>query len=498
MTTESVQHLDYQTLQAVVRGAAAAIRLRAKLQPAAGRGTKVFPPTYAGGVYATEKRRIGKSVVECVLLDSVQSQANRLEQALLQAHRDGKLSFPLLSVEFPAELPDIGAVTTLDAPHRIFDAILRDSEVTVNGQDRPIPFRSQLKAEGKKDTSTISAEGKAISQANVRNATSLFELCPTALIFGAWDSTGAAGGLGNKFARALVSEIVGVGAVYGVRTASRIDPLGITGGKIFEDVNGDWTPNDDGNTKKVKVKKDKEEVEEPVPFARKKSSEDAGKPSEINHSNVTPDIVRYAKADSNTSDILRGREVNVNYSVSTEEGEVSQRGLFRTGDTSIREKFPRPGGVTVEYAEQTTVLSLAALRRLRFPAKPGKPSNTEADHAARTVLAALALAAVAHQIDPPDYFLRSNCQLVLKSEPVFKIVFSASKTEKFTLTASQADEIFKQAVQEWKESWKAANPPTKPDEEVEYPWREAGMTLKPMQKLVDLVRRSRELGGGEG
>ncbi|MEO2089489.1 MAG: type I-U CRISPR-associated RAMP protein Csb1/Cas7u, partial [Gemmataceae bacterium] len=514
---EPVPLLDYEQLRNAVCGtdkspAAAAIRLRAKLQPAGGRGTKVFPPTYAGGVYATEKRRIGERVVECVLLDSVQSQANRLEQALLQAYRDGKLSFPLLSVEFPADLPDIGSVTTLDAPHRIFDAILRDSEVAVNGQDMPTPFRSQLKAEGKKDTSKISAEGEAISKANVRNATPLFELCPTALIFGAWDSTGAAGGLGNKFARALVSEIVGVGAVYGVRTASRIDPLGITGGKIFEDVNGDWTPNDDNNTKKVKVKRDKEEVEEPVPFARKKSSDDAGKPSEINHSNVTPDIVRYAKADSNTPDILRGREVNINYSVSTEEGQVAQRGLFRTGDTSIREKFPRPGGATVEYAEQTTVLSLAALRRLRFPApqttstdnnpeqvkqdgpegineasaeakpieidlekaKQERKLRAEVDFEARTVLAALALAAVAHQIDPPDYFLRSNCQLVLKSDPVFKIVFSASRTEKFTLTAPQADAIFEKAVRAWKAAWKAAYAPMEPDDAVKYPWREAG------------------------
>jgi CRISPR-associated protein Csb1 len=517
MATVPVQPLDFKTVRAAVRGAAAAIRLRARLQPAGGRGTKVFPPTYAGGVYATEKRRIGEKVVECVLLDSVQSQANRLEQALLQAYRDEKLLFPLLSVEFPENLPDIGEVTTLDAPHRIFDAILRDSEVTGNGQDTPIPFRSQLKAGRKKDTSKISVEGEAISKANVRNATPLFELCPTALVFGAWDSTGAAGGLGNKFARALVSEIIGVGAVYGVRTASRIDPLGISRIEIFETANGDWTAIKD-EAKKEKVKKDNKETEEAVPFARKESSKDKGRPSEINHSNLPPDIVRYDESDSNTSDILRGREVDIKYSVSTEEGEVAQRGLFRTSDTSIREKFPRPGGVTIEYAEQTTVLSLAALRRLRFPAstevsvkteEPTKTGNradsktdhaarSEADHAARTVLAALALAAVAHQIDPPDYFLRSNCQLVLKADPVFKIVFSASKTEKFTLTASEADEIFKQAVQEWKAAWKAAYAPGKPDNEVKYPWREAKMTLKPKQALVDLVRRSRELGGGEG
>jgi len=32
----------------------AAIRYRARLQPAGGPGDKVFPPTYAGGIYAIE------------------------------------------------------------------------------------------------------------------------------------------------------------------------------------------------------------------------------------------------------------------------------------------------------------------------------------------------------------------------------------------------------------------------------------------------------------
>jgi hypothetical protein len=49
------------------------------------------------------------------------------------------------------------------------------------------------------------------------------------------------------------------------------------------------------------------------------------------------------------------------------------------------------GGFTIDYAEQTTVLSLPALRRLRFPVKPGEKSTTESDNAARTYLAALGL-----------------------------------------------------------------------------------------------------------
>jgi CRISPR-associated protein Csb1 len=466
----NVKPLTLDQLKQAVHGAAAAARLRVKLQSAGGAGTKVFPPTYAGGVYATEKRLIDGQPVECVLLDSVQSQANRLEQALLQAYRAGKMKFPLIAVKFPPEVPGVGddnEVTTLDAPHRIFDAILRDSE-----RDKK-PFRAQLKAGGARDKSKISSEGESIALANARYASPLLELCPTALVFGAWDSTGAAGGLGNKFARAIVSEIVGVNAVYGVRTASRLDPLGITGGKIYADANGDWTVNE--------VKDEKGEKE--VLFARKDGSKDKGKPSEINHSNVTPDIVRYDDANANTPDIMRGAQVSVSYNLNTEDGEVSQRGHFRTAETSIRKGDIRPGGVTVAYAEQTTVLSLAALRRLRFPVKPGEASNSDADLAARTVLAALALAAVAHQMDPPDYFLRSNCQLVLDSDPVFELVITTSNTQPFTLPADAADKLFAEAVAEMKKH--------------HLPWREEKIVLTPKKALVDLVTRSRQLGREE-
>jgi CRISPR-associated protein Csb1 len=79
--------LTLDVLKAAVAGTSAAFRSRTRLQPAGGEGTKVFPPTYAGAVYATEKRRLPghEQPVDCVLLDSVQSQANRMEEALQQA-----------------------------------------------------------------------------------------------------------------------------------------------------------------------------------------------------------------------------------------------------------------------------------------------------------------------------------------------------------------------------------------------------------------------------
>jgi len=77
--------LTLDVVEEAVTGKAAAFRRIVRLQPAGGPGAKVFPPTYEGGKYVTEKRRINGEIVDCVLLDSVQSQANRMELALKEA-----------------------------------------------------------------------------------------------------------------------------------------------------------------------------------------------------------------------------------------------------------------------------------------------------------------------------------------------------------------------------------------------------------------------------
>ncbi len=245
--------MNLSQLQNAVR-TAVAIRCRTRLQPAAGAGTKVFPPTHAGGVYATEVRRVpdqdspgGTREAQCVLLDSVQSQANRIEDALQLAIDQGELELPLIVVNFGNQVPDIGRVTSLQAPHRAVDAILRDS--LLNG----VAFRQ-------------SDIGKAITDSGLSNATALFRYCPQALVLGVWDSTGPKGGLGAKFARALVSEIVGIDAVIGKRTASRIDPLQVRAA--------------------AKVVKSKESWA----LAENEKTKGAVSPSEINHGNIPPDV----------------------------------------------------------------------------------------------------------------------------------------------------------------------------------------------------------------
>src|SRR5690606_17471973 len=220
--------LTLEDLERAVSGRAAAIRCRRTLAPAGGPGDKVFPPTYAGAKYALERRRVRRNgteeVVDCVLLDSVQSQANRIEEALQNAVDRGVIQIPVIEVDFSVVDPTgnredderqgrlldpIGKVTSLQVPHRLADAILRDS--LLNG----VPFRE-------------SEVGQAIDTASTRNATPLYQLCPTALVLGMWDSTGPKGGLGAKFPRALVSEIVGIDAtVIDFNRGIRRDPLGI-------------------------------------------------------------------------------------------------------------------------------------------------------------------------------------------------------------------------------------------------------------------------------
>jgi len=305
------EQLSFEKIRQAVAGNAAAFRCRRRHQPAGGEGDKVFPPTFAGAVYAIEQRRLPgrEAPVTCVLLDSVQSQANRMELALQDAVDDGRITLPLVKVDFSKHDPGgdlesdpkdgglieaVGTITSLQAPHRLADAILRDSEL--DGQ----PFRH-------------SEIGKALNTVSLANATHLFELCPTALLFGMWDSTGPKGGLGPKFERAVVSEIVGIGAEVGdLLRGVRRDPLEIRAAvKVQKRADGSWT------------------IADP-------QASDAVAPSEINHSSVPYPKRRDQKSDDNYY-----------------------------------------AGVTIEYAEQTITLSLICLRRLRFPLNGTTANQTD-------------------------------------------------------------------------------------------------------------------------
>lgn len=416
----------------------AAIRRKQILQPMGGKGDKIFPPTYPGEGrnapprHVYERRRLNGQDVWCVLIDSVQSQANRLEECLLEAIRDG-VPIPHVVVDFStAEFDGITEITSLDAPHRVYDAILRDS--LLNGE----PFMT-------------SADGKRIAKAKAEDASALLEVSPTALLFGAWHSTGEGGGLGAKFARCLVSEIVGVDmpvevteqrqsptaylvqagdriftvepVTSGRRPSSRIDPLGASSKvQIYRsaDNENDWTPD--------KEKAARDSKGNPVLFSRKKGDK-AGKPAVINHGNIKPSL--------------------------------------------------QPLGVTCDHAEHSFVLSFAALRRLRF-------GGSERDAAGRGLLAALGLVALAEQ-DARGYALRSRCDLVCEGRAPLERVAPDGATESITIDRGTARALYQEAY--------------KTAQKVGFTLSAEPLRLTPQDKLVEIVRQSQKLAlegrGGE-
>ena len=392
-------------LEEAVAGKYNAICRVTRLEPL---GEKVFPPTYEGGEYADESRIVKNDkgetcTVDTVLLDSVQSQANRMEAALLRAYDSGRIRIPMLLVDFAKGgddpiLKEVGRITALEAPHRMCDAIFRDS---MFGKER---FRE-------------SELGRKLDGAKAANATGIFELCPTALLFGFWDSTGPRGGLGAKLQRALVSEIVGYQSVTGKRTSSRIDPLQIENNvEIYKKSGGGWTfdvsdaeKGKDGNPVKMR-------------------------PSEANHGNIVPS--------------------------------------FRHEDQRTRKSVLNHGGVTLAYAEQQTVLSLAAIRRLRFPLNGG--SNPEADAAARTLMAALGLTAIC-LMDDDGHDLRSRCLLDGKPGD-FQFVGRGEKVS-FGLDSESAILLLNEAIKQATSQG--------------LPWRDTPISLEPSKDLARLVVESR-------
>jgi CRISPR-associated protein Csb1 len=389
--------LTYDLLSMAVAGTGAAFRSVTKLQPVGGAGDRVFPATYANGVYATEKRRLRSEdgtarEVDCVLLNSVASEANHAEEALLHAIVRGDIRLPLIEVDFSEAngqfRKPLQNLTSLAVPHRLADAILRDCAL----------------ADGTRfSKSSYSAQWGG---ANLWNATPIYKLCPTALVFGMWGSPEKPGGLGAKFERAFVSEIVAVETdPVPARMGFRIDPIGAS--------------------KDVLVRKTEGAFE--VADAKSKGGE---KPSTINHGNIV-----YPKA---------GTVLN--------------------------------GGVRCHYAEQTTVISLGALRKLRFPidGAPAQPNDV-----GRTVLAAIGLCAATFAAERGTS-LRSRCHLWPTEARTWQLLDKpGQKPDEFQLTGDEAAGLLKDSV--------AAAVHAGLD------WMDEKLMLKPTPELVELIRQSQEI-----
>lgn len=189
----------------------AAIVIRERLRPVQGARGVFFPPTFAASgrgksdyqldwfAPRDEERRTPEEAAKAGVIanrctvDSVPSQANRLEARLLKY--SGK-SIPKVTIS--GSRVDQGSIDLLEVGHRVGDAVVRYSKmkVLVNGKEEEKdgfePFEAALQAYVKGD------------------AAPLAKLAPTSLVFGHWDSRDSATKKSTKSkARRLIrSEIV--------------------------------------------------------------------------------------------------------------------------------------------------------------------------------------------------------------------------------------------------------------------------------------------------
>lgn len=203
-----------------------AIRVRAVYEPTGGAGSRIFPPTVkvqatnAAG-YLTEPRYVDNEAVRVVLLDQRQSQANRCEQALLDAVRRQELFIPHLELATQARGVSV-RITSLEAPHRSRDAYFRDAEDSL----------------GSKFDSTEA--GAALGEATAHDLGAYLRLVPTDLVYGVWDSHRKRR-IQVTVPRAYTSEMYGVEPLAGARAAGRLDRLNLAGDTVAVTESG-WAP----------------------------------------------------------------------------------------------------------------------------------------------------------------------------------------------------------------------------------------------------------------
>ena len=212
-------------LSATAAGGPSCLASTTRLRPAGGMHTAVAPAKYLQGtgssatsVYVYERRFLEGESRHTVLIDSKQSQLNRLETELDRARQDGHpvlARIPHVRVTY-GEGEDVRTFTDLTLPHRVYDAHVRAG--TVDG----VP-------------TTQTALYRSVRDANPADARALLDVSPITLVLGGWDSSRRSSQ--GRWRSALVGEIVGFvpaavppqagkAQAFG-RGGARIDPVGM-------------------------------------------------------------------------------------------------------------------------------------------------------------------------------------------------------------------------------------------------------------------------------
>lgn len=132
-----------------------AFHLKQYLTPVEGEGAVIFPPTYADIVYNIDTLGDGTKVAT---IDSVGSQANRMEPIFLNAPYDTLV--PQIQIRYG----EGKQYSLLEAGHRLGDAVIRCT------------------------TLAPQAHAAFVSLLNTGNADPMAKIGPTSLVFGVWDS----------------------------------------------------------------------------------------------------------------------------------------------------------------------------------------------------------------------------------------------------------------------------------------------------------------------
>ena len=179
-------------------------------------GERVMPPSFPGNdspqylIVRPGSDDLEDGVGPWVAIDQVQSQANRVEEALNDAIAADEVALPLFRLALSMDLRDI-KLTSLDLPHRYADAYLRDCRID------GVPF----------DKTDV---GLSLRKASKTDVSALYRREPYSLLYGAWDSHRK--GHQQKFARLYTSEMWGEDWVPSRRAAGRYDPYNLSGQAI--------------------------------------------------------------------------------------------------------------------------------------------------------------------------------------------------------------------------------------------------------------------------
>lgn len=173
----------------------------------------IYPPTYADVGYNIDDLRDGTRVA---LLDSVGSQANRMEPLFICSETDqSKWLVPQISIK----INDDTILSLLELAHRGADAVVRSS----GGLAKKIDAAFQkLKKTG--------------------NAHDLCAIAPTSLLFGVWDSRGS-----NEKLPRLIRSIIRAWDVEVLHSAAQFN-------SVWKGLNEDQKAEMDKEAKKQKVK----------------------------------------------------------------------------------------------------------------------------------------------------------------------------------------------------------------------------------------------------